>query len=208
MTSTLAGCKVAVLALDGFGQAEPIEPRRALTEAGATVHVISARAGKVQGYRHVDKGDRVDVDATFDPRAPDLSSPFRDGTSTRQCAQGLVMNGIVKVFMPRAAYEDSLMHITFTDDAPVFDGSSLTVRFNACVDGEPVACAISAEALEDHFGADSPLEDALIGAYERGRARIRSVCAEALDQNAGESVILHSGLFRVEGMESDRRLKT
>ncbi|OUL95368.1 transcriptional regulator [Paraburkholderia hospita] len=118
------------------------------------------------------------------------------------------MNGIVKVFMPRAAYEDSLMHITFTDDAPVFDGSSLTVRFNACVDGEPVACAISAEALEDHFGADSPLEDTLIVAYERGRARIRSVCAEALDQNAGGSVILHSGLFRVEGMESDRRLKT
>ncbi|SKC92829.1 DJ-1/PfpI family protein [Burkholderia sp. YR290] len=208
MTSTLAGCKVAVLALDGFEQAEPIEPRHALTEAGATVHVISARAGKVQGYRHVDKGDRVDVDATFDPRAPDLSSPSRDGTSTRQCAQGFVMNGIVKVFMPRAAYEDSLMHITFTDDAPVFDGSSLTVRFNACVDGEPVACAISAEALEDHFGADSPLEDTLIGAYERGRARIRSVCAEALDQNAGKSVILHSGLFRVEGMESDRRLKT
>lgn len=118
------------------------------------------------------------------------------------------MNGIIKVFMPRAAYEDSLMHITFTDDAPVFDGSSLTVHFNARVDGEPVGCSISAEALEDHFGADSPLEDALIGAFERGRARIRSVCAEALDQNGGESVILHSGLFRVEGMEPERKLKT
>ncbi|ACC74378.1 conserved hypothetical protein [Paraburkholderia phymatum STM815] len=118
------------------------------------------------------------------------------------------MNGIMKVIMPRAAYEDSLMHITFTDDAPVFDGSSLTVRFTACVDGEPVVCAISAEALEDHFGADSPLEEALIGAFERGRARIRSVCAEALDENNGESVILHSGLFRVEGMEPDRGSKT
>jgi hypothetical protein len=117
------------------------------------------------------------------------------------------MNGIVKVFMPRAAYEDSLMHITFTDDAPAFDGSSLTVRFVACVDGEHVVCAISAEALEDHFGADSPLEAALIGAFERGRARIRAVCAEALDENGGESVILHSGLFRVEGMEPDRSVK-
>ena len=208
MANTVAGCKVAVLALNGFEQAELIEPRRAPMEAGATAHVSSARAAKIQGFRHVDKGDRVDIDATFDPLAPGHSSPSRDGTTTRQCAQGFVMNGIVKVFMPRAAYEDSLMHITFTDDAPVFDGSSLTVRFNACVDGEPVACAISAEALEDHFGADSSLEDALIGAYERGRARIRSVCAEALDQNSGESVILHSGLFRVEGMESDRRLKT
>jgi hypothetical protein len=117
------------------------------------------------------------------------------------------MNGIIKVFMPRAAYEDSLMHITFTDDAPVFDGSSLTVRFTACVDSEPVVCAISAEALEDHFGADSPLEDVLLRAFERGRARIRSVCAEALDENGGESVILHSGLFRVEGMEPGRSLK-
>ncbi|WP_428983309.1 DUF1488 domain-containing protein [Paraburkholderia diazotrophica] len=117
------------------------------------------------------------------------------------------MNGMIKVFMPRAAYEDSHMHITFTDDAPVFDGSSLVVRFTARVDGESVVCAITAEALEDHFGADSPLEGALIGAYERGRARIRSVCAEALDQNGGESVILHSGLFRVEGMEPDRSVK-
>ncbi|BCF99768.1 hypothetical protein PPGU19_043370 [Paraburkholderia sp. PGU19] len=197
MASTVAGCKVAVLALDGFEQAELVR-----------AHVSSAKAAKIQSFRHVGKGDRVDVDATFDPRALDQSSPSCDGTTTRQGAQGFVMNGIIKVFMPRAAYEDSLMHITFTDDAPVFDGSSLTVRFNACVDGEPVACAISAEALEDHFGADSPLEDALIGAYERGRARIRSVCAEALDQNGGESVILHSGLFRVEGMESDRRVKT
>jgi hypothetical protein len=97
------------------------------------------------------------------------------------------------------------MQITFTDDKPVFDGSSLTVNFTARVDGEPVACAISAEALEDHFGADSPLEDVLLQAYERGRARIRSVCAEALDQNGGESVILHSGLFRVDGMQSAER---
>ena len=97
------------------------------------------------------------------------------------------------------------MHITFTDDAPVFDGSSLTVNFIARVDDEPVACAISAEALEDHFGADSALEDTLIHAYEKGRARIRSVCAQALDQNGGESVILHSGLFRVEAMGSTER---
>jgi protease I len=70
MANALAGCKVAVLAVDGFEQAELIEPRRALTEAGATVHVISARAGKIQGFRHVDKGDSVDVDATFDKAAP------------------------------------------------------------------------------------------------------------------------------------------
>lgn len=106
--------------------------------------------------------------------------------------------------LPRPAYEDSLMHITFPDDPPAFDGANLTVQFVARVDGETVACAISAEALEDHFGADSALESALITAFNRGRNRIRSVCAEALDRNGGEGVVLHSGLFRVEGMEPDR----
>ena len=110
----------------------------------------------------------------------------------------------MNAILPRPAYEDSLMQITFSDDKPAFDGANLTVRFLARVDGESVVCAITAEALEDHFGADSALETALMSAFDHGRNRIRSVCAEALDQNQGESVVLHSGLFRVDGMESDR----
>jgi deglycase len=66
MADNLNGCKVAVLAVDGFEQAELVEPKRALVEAGATVHVISAKPGKIQGFKHVDKGDAVDVDSTFD----------------------------------------------------------------------------------------------------------------------------------------------
>jgi hypothetical protein len=96
------------------------------------------------------------------------------------------------------------MHITFPDDKPVFDGANLSVNFTACVDGEPVTCAISAEALEDHFGADSALEADLLAAFENGIERIHSVCAEALDLNDGKGVELHSGLFRVDGMEPDR----
>ena len=110
----------------------------------------------------------------------------------------------MNAILPRPAYEDSLMHITFPDDKPVFDGTNLTVRFMAQVDGEALVCAITAEALEDHFGADSALESTLMAAFEKGRNRIRSVCAEALDQNGGNGVVLHSGLFRVEGMEPDR----
>jgi len=72
------------------------------------------------------------------------------------------------------------------------------------VDGEPVECAITAGALEDHFGAHSALESALMSAFDDGRNRIRSVCAEAIDQNGGKGVMLHSGLFRVDGMEPDR----
>jgi hypothetical protein len=110
----------------------------------------------------------------------------------------------MNAILPRPAYEDSLMQITFSDDMPAFDGSNLTVRFMARVDGEPVTCAITAEALEDHFGAESALESTLMKAFDKGRQRIRSVCAEVLDQNHGEGVVLHSGLFRVEGLEPDR----
>lgn len=71
MSDTLQGCKVAVLAMDGFEQAELVEPQRALAGAGATVHGISAKAGKIQGFKHVDKGDSVAVDKTFDNAKPD-----------------------------------------------------------------------------------------------------------------------------------------
>ncbi|NPT56677.1 DUF1488 family protein [Paraburkholderia sp. 5N] len=76
---------------------------------------------------------------------------------------------------------------------------------NACeIESTTDGCAITAEALEDHFGAHSALESALMAAFDNGRNRIRSVCAEAIDQNGGKGVVLHSGLFRVDGMEPDR----
>jgi protease I len=71
MSNELAGRKIAVLAVDGFEQAELVEPKRALTQAGARVEVISAKPGKIQGFRHVDKGDAIDVDRTFDDARPD-----------------------------------------------------------------------------------------------------------------------------------------
>ncbi|HEX7913971.1 MAG TPA: DUF1488 domain-containing protein [Paraburkholderia sp.] len=95
------------------------------------------------------------------------------------------------------------MRITFPDDKPVFDGANLTVRFIAHADGQPVECAITAEALEDHFGADSALEAALLAAFEKGLNRIHSLCAQVLDENRGKGVVLHSGLFRMAGTEPD-----
>jgi hypothetical protein len=40
--------------------------------------------------------------------------------------------------------------------------------------------------------------------FYNGRNRIRSVFAEAITQNGGKGVVLHSGLLRVDGMEPDR----
>jgi protease I len=66
MADSLNGYKVAILAVDGFEQAELVEPQKALKAAGAQVHVISQKPGQIQGFIHTDKGDKVKVDATFD----------------------------------------------------------------------------------------------------------------------------------------------
>ena len=58
----LQGCKVAVLATDGFEQVELTQPVEALKQAGAEVHVVSPKGGRIQGYNHHDKGDMTAVD--------------------------------------------------------------------------------------------------------------------------------------------------
>jgi len=90
------------------------------------------------------------------------------------------------------------MRVIFSDDAPLFDGAQMVVRFVAIVDGVPVSCAITAEALEDHFGADSTLEAELLQAFARGRERIHEVCKRTIEQSGGAAVVLRSGLFRIE----------
>jgi protease I len=66
LAQELAGKTIAILATDGFEQVELTEPRRALMEAGATVHVVAPHGGSIQGMQHHDKGDSVSVDKTLD----------------------------------------------------------------------------------------------------------------------------------------------
>ena len=68
----LAGRCVAVLATDGVEQVELESPRKALEEAGATVHLVAPKAGTIQGMNHMDKGDELKVDvALADANADD-----------------------------------------------------------------------------------------------------------------------------------------
>jgi protease I len=69
MAQKLAGKKVAVLATDGFEQSELTEPVKALKDAGAEVHVVSPKAGQIQGMKHDEKGDKVTVDKTLSEAA-------------------------------------------------------------------------------------------------------------------------------------------
>ena len=66
----LNGLRVAILATDGFEEAELLEPRKALDAAGAKTTVIAPKSGKIQGMKHDEKSERVAVDTTFDNANP------------------------------------------------------------------------------------------------------------------------------------------
>lgn len=58
----LDGCRVAILATDGFEQSELVEPKQALVDAGATVQIISLKNGEIRGWKENDWGDSFAVD--------------------------------------------------------------------------------------------------------------------------------------------------
>ena len=66
MPGKLEGKKVAILATDGFEQSELMEPYKALREAGAEVQIVAPKAGRIQGMKHAEKGEQVDVELTLD----------------------------------------------------------------------------------------------------------------------------------------------
>ncbi|HVL37298.1 MAG TPA: type 1 glutamine amidotransferase domain-containing protein [Burkholderiales bacterium] len=58
--------RVAILVAEGFEQAEMVEPRKALEQAGAQTEIVSPAEDEVQGWNHFDKADRFQVDAPLD----------------------------------------------------------------------------------------------------------------------------------------------
>ena len=66
MASNLRGKKIAILATDGFNQAELMQPRKALEEAGAHTDVVSPNSGAIKPWNHTDWGESVKVDKTLD----------------------------------------------------------------------------------------------------------------------------------------------
>ncbi|MBR8358266.1 DUF1488 domain-containing protein [Burkholderia vietnamiensis] len=89
------------------------------------------------------------------------------------------------------------MQIAFPPEPPEYRGRDLVVAFSARVDGHGVPCAITAEALEDHFGARSLLERDLLVAFEAHWPAIEAMAARMLAEIGGRPVLLHSGHFRM-----------
>lgn len=91
------------------------------------------------------------------------------------------------------------MNISFPRTAPLFDSESFTLVFPAVVDGAHIECGITAEALEDHFGAHSISEADLVKAFGVHRGVIEETAASLIEATRGAPVVLHSGVFRAYG---------
>lgn len=62
----IADARVLIIATDGFEQSELFEPRKALTGAGATVHLASVKTDPIQGMEQdVEKAGTITPDLTL-----------------------------------------------------------------------------------------------------------------------------------------------
>jgi protease I len=68
LATWLYGLTVAILVTTGFEQSEMVGPKKALEDAGATVHIVSPIEGKVQGWDWValKPQDDFNVDVVLD----------------------------------------------------------------------------------------------------------------------------------------------
>jgi hypothetical protein len=89
------------------------------------------------------------------------------------------------------------MKISFPRIEPEFDSESFTLKFPAEVDGTRIECGITAEALEDHFGARSIGETDLVEAFGAHRGAIEETAVTLIEATHGAPVLLHSGVFRL-----------
>ena len=80
MAEQVAGKRVAALVTKGFEQVELFEPRQALTDSGAVVHVVSPESGSVRSWNHIDWGEDVRVDRSLtEARADDYDALLLPG---------------------------------------------------------------------------------------------------------------------------------
>jgi protease I len=66
MGHKLEGKRVAFLATHGVEQVELSEPWKTVEEEGGTAELVSLETGEIQGFNHLDKGDRFSVDRTVE----------------------------------------------------------------------------------------------------------------------------------------------
>lgn len=88
--------------------------------------------------------------------------------------------------------------ITFSECTPGYCGARPSLQCLASIDGVPARYEITAEALEDHFGARSCRYDDLLAAFQAHRGQIEAVAREVFEMTGAHHIVLHSGMFRFE----------
>lgn len=71
MSASTTARRIAILATDGFEQAELEKPRDALRQAGFAPQILAPKAGTIQGFNHTDPADTFDVDGTIADAKPE-----------------------------------------------------------------------------------------------------------------------------------------
>src|SRR5215210_1349039 len=69
--ATLTGKKIAILTETGFEEVELTSPKKALEQAGATVHIVSPQKGKVKAWNHDHWSIELPVDVNIKEADPD-----------------------------------------------------------------------------------------------------------------------------------------
>jgi hypothetical protein len=78
--------------------------------------------------------------------------------------------------------------VQFTDEAtPAEDGG---VYFKVIVEGRPVRCQVSLDALQVHFAGGTGARP--VDAYYHGRAKIHAAAEKMLRKQPGQSVVIRS----------------
>jgi protease I len=67
----LDGKKIAFIAADGVEQVELVQPWDAVKDAGGAPELLSLEDGQIQGFNHLDHGDKFDVDKKVADADPD-----------------------------------------------------------------------------------------------------------------------------------------
>src|SRR6201986_4971236 len=69
--ASLTDKKIAILTEEGFEQVELTSPKEALKSAGAEVHIISPKSGRIKAWDKTNWGIEVDVDKVLSEANPD-----------------------------------------------------------------------------------------------------------------------------------------
>lgn len=87
------------------------------------------------------------------------------------------------------------MDIKFLHDRPGLYTPNTTIAIPVLVDGQPVRCEISEEALQDHFGAATGNAADLVTAFMAARTRIEAMAEVKLRASGGTPVMLRTADF-------------